>query len=116
GIRNSVPTNSIKLHIPYSIFLIPFLFLLHFSSYSLIPPSCPTFAAVKNKSSRAVAIWIMIGVGMLIIQVILGGITRLTGSGLSITEWDIITGALPPMNDQQWITEFHKYQLTPQYR
>jgi cytochrome c oxidase assembly protein subunit 15 len=58
----------------------------------------------------------MIGVGMLIVQVILGGITRLTGSGLSITEWDIITGALPPLNPQQWLDEFHKYQQTPQYK
>ncbi len=58
----------------------------------------------------------MIGVGMLMIQVLLGGITRLTGSGLSITEWDVVTGTLPPLNQQQWMTEFHKYQLTPQYR
>jgi len=71
---------------------------------------------VKNKSSRAVAIWIMIGVVMLIVQVILGGITRLTGSGLSITEWDVITGSLPPLNTQQWIEEFHKYQQSPQFK
>jgi heme a synthase len=61
-----------------------------------------------------VAIWLLIGVAMLIVQIILGGITRLTGSGLSITEWDVITGAVPPLNEQQWLTEFHKYQQTPQ--
>src|SRR5690349_12922950 len=71
---------------------------------------------IQPASSRAVAIWILIGVGMLIIQIILGGITRLTGSGLSITEWDVITGALPPLNEQQWIAEFNKYKQTPQYR
>ena len=60
--------------------------------------------------------WIVIGVLMLIIQVALGGITRLTGSGLSITEWDVITGALPPLNQEQWLTQFQKYQQTPQYR
>jgi cytochrome c oxidase assembly protein subunit 15 len=70
----------------------------------------------QNRSNRAVAIWVMIGVGMLIVQIALGGITRLTGSGLSITEWDVITGTIPPLNHQQWIEEFHKYQQTPQYR
>src|SRR5919202_6985380 len=69
-----------------------------------------------HQSSRPVAIWLMTGVFMLIVQIILGGITRLTGSGLSITEWNVITGAIPPLNEQQWLTEFHKYQQTPQYR
>jgi cytochrome c oxidase assembly protein subunit 15 len=53
---------------------------------------------------------------MIIVQVLLGGITRLTGSGLSITEWNVITGALPPLNQAQWLAEFHKYQQSPQYR
>lgn len=57
----------------------------------------------------------MIGVGMLIIQILLGGVTRLTGSGLSITEWNVITGTLPPLNEQKWIEEFNKYKQTPQY-
>ena len=52
---------------------------------------------------------------MTVIQVALGGITRLTGSGLSITEWKVVTGALPPLNEQQWMTEFDKYRQTPQY-
>ncbi|MEP7259477.1 MAG: COX15/CtaA family protein, partial [Flavitalea sp.] len=62
------------------------------------------------------AIWILTGVVMLLIQVALGGITRLTGSGLSITEWNIITGALPPLSEQQWLTEFAKYKQTPQFQ
>jgi cytochrome c oxidase assembly protein subunit 15 len=65
--------------------------------------------------SRAVAIWIGIGVAMLLVQVILGGVTRLTGSGLSITEWNVITGALPPLNEQAWVAEFDKYKQTPQF-
>jgi cytochrome c oxidase assembly protein subunit 15 len=69
----------------------------------------------KEDGSRPLAIWIMIGVGMLLIQVILGGITRLTGSGLSITEWNLVTGTLPPLSQQQWVNEFDKYQQTPQY-
>lgn len=52
---------------------------------------------------------------MLIGQVVLGGITRLTGSGLSITSWDIITGVIPPLGKQQWIEAFELYKQTPQY-
>lgn len=47
------------------------------------------------KNHRTVAIWLYIGVGMIMIQVLLGGLTRLTGSGLSITEWKPILGAFP---------------------
>jgi len=71
---------------------------------------------LNSRSSRPIAIWLLVGVGMIIIQVLLGGITRLTGSGLSITEWNVVTGTLPPMNEQQWMTEFNKYQDTPQYQ
>ena len=53
---------------------------------------------------------------MLIGQVILGGITRLTGSGLSITSWDIITGVVPPINKQQWAELFDLYKQTPQFQ
>src|SRR5678810_193897 len=70
----------------------------------------------NEKAKRWVSAWIITGVVMLLIQVILGGITRLTGSGLSITEWNVVTGALPPLNEQGWLTEFEKYQQTPQYR
>jgi len=71
--------------------------------------------SLPQNNSTAVANWVLIGVIMLLVQVILGGITRLTGSGLSITEWDVFTGAVPPLNSQQWVTEFEKYKQTPQY-
>ena len=69
-----------------------------------------------NTSSKSIAIWLLIGVGMIIIQVMLGGITRLTESGLSITEWKPLTGILPPLNDSQWQIEFDKYKATDQFR
>jgi cytochrome c oxidase assembly protein subunit 15 len=72
--------------------------------------------STEQHSARPVAIWLLVGVGMIIIQILLGGITRLTGSGLSITEWDVITGMLPPMSEANWITEFDKYKQTPQYQ
>jgi cytochrome c oxidase assembly protein subunit 15 len=70
------------------------------------------------KPQKAVATWLYIGVVMLLVQVILGGITRLTGSGLSITEWNVLSskGFLPPLNEQQWLTAFAKYKQTPQYQ
>jgi heme a synthase len=70
------------------------------------------------RAQKAVATWIYIGVAMLLIQVILGGITRLTGSGLSITEWNVLksSGYLPPLHEQQWLAAFSKYKQTPQYQ
>ncbi|HLO38648.1 MAG TPA: COX15/CtaA family protein, partial [Lacibacter sp.] len=68
-----------------------------------------------STSNKAVANWLLFGVFMLIVQILLGGITRLTGSGLSITEWDVVTGALPPLNETKWSEEFAKYKATPQY-
>jgi cytochrome c oxidase assembly protein subunit 15 len=69
-----------------------------------------------NPRSRPVANWLLIGVIMIIVQIILGGITRLTGSGLSITEWNVVTGVVPPMNEAAWMEEFSKYKSTEQFR
>jgi len=71
---------------------------------------------LSQRSSKPVATWLLVGVGMIIIQVLLGGITRLTGSGLSITEWKPIMGALPPLNEQDWNTAFEKYKQIAQYK
>ena len=71
---------------------------------------------LPERGKKAVAIWLLIGVGMIIVQILLGGITRLTGSGLSITEWEVVTGTLPPLNEAGWMEKFREYQQTPQYR
>ena len=73
-------------------------------------------AEKQLRSQRQIAYWLLIGVGMIIIQVLIGGITRLTESGLSITEWKPITGALPPLNDAAWQTEFDRYKVTDQFK
>lgn len=65
--------------------------------------------------AKPVRIWLVIGLIMVFFQVVIGGITRLTGSGLSITEWEIVTGTFPPLNAADWQIEFEKYQETPQY-
>ena len=71
---------------------------------------------LQDNKSRAVANWLILGVAMTIVQIALGGITRLTGSGLSITEWDVVTGTLPPMNQAAWQLLFEKYKTTPQFQ
>ncbi len=67
-------------------------------------------------SKKAVAIWLLAGVIMIMIQVLLGGITRLTESGLSITEWKPVTGILPPLSQAKWMEEFDKYKSTDQFK
>ncbi|WP_240432990.1 COX15/CtaA family protein [Taibaiella koreensis] len=78
-----------------------------------------TFSTLPGEASgrrqKRVAQWLITGVVMIIIQTLLGGVTRLTGSGLSITEWDVVTGALPPLNHDAWVKEFARYQQSPQY-
>ena len=70
----------------------------------------------KHLYNKTIRSWLILGLILLIGQVIIGGITRLTGSGLSITSWDIITGVIPPMNKAEWIELFDLYKETPQYQ
>jgi len=69
----------------------------------------------QDQIARIVKIWLCIGIFMVFMQVVIGGVTRLTGSGLSITKWEIVTGMLPPMNAAAWEHEFDLYKATPQY-
>jgi heme a synthase len=70
----------------------------------------------QQNGTKAVAIWLLVGVGMIMVQVLLGGITRLTGSGLSITEWKPILGTFPPMNERDWMTAFEQYKKIGQFK
>ena len=65
--------------------------------------------------SRLVAIWLFTVALIVLALVIVGGATRLTGSGLSITEWRPVTGAIPPLTEAGWASEFAKYKQIPQY-
>ncbi len=64
---------------------------------------------------RAVRWWLIAGVILVVGQVVIGGITRLTESGLSITEWEVVSGAVPPLNQADWQVEFDKYKASPQF-
>jgi cytochrome c oxidase assembly protein subunit 15 len=69
-----------------------------------------------SSQNRAVAAWLLACCALVFAMVVVGGITRLTHSGLSIVEWQPIVGTLPPLDDAQWAEAFHKYQATPEFR
>jgi len=66
--------------------------------------------------TKRVAAWLFICCALVFAMVVVGGVTRLTHSGLSIVEWQPIVGTLPPLSDAQWQQTFEKYQLTPEYQ
>ena len=66
--------------------------------------------------TKRVATWLFICCALVFAMVVVGGVTRLTHSGLSIVEWQPIVGTLPPLSDAQWQQTFEKYQLTPEYQ
>lgn len=74
------------------------------------------YIRARADSRRAIATWLFICAALIYAMVIIGGITRLTESGLSITEWKPITGVLPPFSEEGWEAEFSKYRGTSEYR
>jgi cytochrome c oxidase assembly protein subunit 15 len=64
---------------------------------------------------RAIGLWLLVCCGMVFAIVVIGGVTRLTHSGLSIAVWEPLTGVVPPMSDAEWQRLFGLYQLTPEY-
>jgi heme a synthase len=69
-----------------------------------------------NPWSRPVGIWLLTGCLLIAAMITVGGVTRLTGSGLSITEWNVLMGALPPLSEADWEALFTRYQASPQYQ
>ncbi len=69
-----------------------------------------------RKNRKIITNWLLIGVFMVVVQFLLGGITRLTGSGLSITEWKPIMGFIPPTTDAEWNRLFELYRNSPQFK
>jgi heme a synthase len=83
-----------------------------------LPTSDPrmTGTLTSDTHSRAVRLWLYAVAALVLAMVLVGGATRLTESGLSITEWKPVTGVAPPLSQDGWRAEFEKYQATPQYR
>jgi cytochrome c oxidase assembly protein subunit 15 len=80
-------------------------------SRAMAHPAVPTSAR-----PRAVALWLLAVAALVFLMVVVGGITRLTESGLSIVRWEPLTGTLPPIGEQAWAAEFAAYRQSPQYQ
>jgi cytochrome c oxidase assembly protein subunit 15 len=73
-------------------------------------------ASLRTAANRPVATWLFVCAALVFAMVVVGGVTRLTHSGLSIVEWQPIVGTLPPLTDTQWEETFAKYRSTPEFR
>lgn len=71
---------------------------------------------VRRNALRPVAVWLFVLCAMVFVMVVIGGLTRLTGSGLSMVEWKPLMGWLPPMSEAGWVATFQKYKLFPEYQ
>ena len=67
---------------------------------------------IKNQLSA----WLILMFFLIALIIIVGGLTRLTDSGLSITQWELFSGIFPPLNDYQWTSYFNKYKEIPEYK
>jgi cytochrome c oxidase assembly protein subunit 15 len=76
----------------------------------------PRVASAVAPTPLAIANWLLFVAGLVFLMVVVGGITRLTESGLSITEWNPVSGAIPPLTHEQWEHAFNLYKATPEYR
>lgn len=70
----------------------------------------------RSRDQRQLALWLLICCSLIFAMVVLGGVTRLTGSGLSIVEWQPVSGIIPPLTDAAWQAEFARYQTSPEYQ
>ena len=73
-------------------------------------------ATQDTRNDRRIAIWLLLCCALVFAMVVLGGVTRLTGSGLSMVEWDPVMGFVPPMNQAEWERVFSLYQASPEYQ
>lgn len=86
------------------------------SDVKAAPAPQPGLIDRGSGSRGAVRVWLVLIFALVAAMIVVGGLTRLTDSGLSITEWRPVTGALPPMDDAAWAAEFAKYQASPEYQ
>ena len=71
---------------------------------------------IENKKiNNALCYWLVFMFWLIVLMIIVGGLTRLTDSGLSITEWELFSGILPPLNETQWLIYFDLYKKIPEY-
>ena len=71
---------------------------------------------IDKKDTKLISIWLITSLIMIFIMIIVGGLTRLTDSGLSITEWELFKGIMPPLNEKVWLDYFESYKNIPHYQ
>ncbi|NCF21129.1 MAG: heme A synthase, partial [Haliea sp.] len=71
---------------------------------------------LQESRNRTVAYWLLLCCGLVFVMVVLGGVTRLTGSGLSMVDWRPLMGILPPIGDAEWQRVFEMYQQSPEFQ
>jgi cytochrome c oxidase assembly protein subunit 15 len=71
---------------------------------------------MKNNPHKSIIIWLLTGCFLIYLMVVIGGITRLTHSGLSMVEWNMIIGSMPPTSEADWVIPFEKYKQSPEYQ
>lgn len=82
---------------------------------SQVPAQAAGGPSASSRDARVVAAWLLVCCALVFAMVILGGVTRLTGSGLSIVEWQPVTGIVPPFDEAAWEREFERYRATPEF-
>ena len=108
-------TNWQKINKKDSAKAIAILFLIFQEQKNIVLLSLRKLVFMQNKTPKIVGYWLLLGAFLVIVMVVIGGITRLTQSGLSIVEWKPITGTIPPLNEQEWMVEFNNYKTSPEY-
>jgi cytochrome c oxidase assembly protein subunit 15 len=87
-----------------------------FEDVAQAAPAPQPVARRAAPARRAIALWLALLFALVVAMIAVGGMTRLTDSGLSITEWRPVTGAVPPLDEAAWTAEFEKYRAIPQYQ
>ena len=70
----------------------------------------------NNELINQLKIWMLVLLGMIILIIIIGGLTRLTDSGLSITSWELFVGTIPPLSNEKWVNYFNLYKTIPEFK
>ena len=70
----------------------------------------------NNITKKRISAWLLFMFFLIALMIVVGGLTRLTDSGLSITKWELFYGTFPPLSDHQWLYYFEQYKKIPEYK
>ncbi len=70
----------------------------------------------NNDVKDKISLWLLIMFLLIVLMIVVGGLTRLTDSGLSITKWELFSGFFPPLTEEKWVDYFEQYKLIPEFK